>query len=166
MITQNHKRTFTCMCNLLLKVIVTAVLQHISCCHHHPRCNAWSIVPSSMTRNKNSIINRQSLIFFQHNQNNEDDVIMEDNNNNDDGNIEENVTKPYYRYKQPIFSKSFLNHLNQVKKQRGYDNINNEGVDCTGEPSIDPSRMVQDDGLDSEYLNDYNNIPNNNNNNL
>jgi hypothetical protein len=32
---------------------------------------------------------------------------------------------------------------------------NGDGVDCTGEPSIDPSRMVMDDGLDSEYLFDF-----------
>jgi hypothetical protein len=60
-------------------------------------------------------------------------------------------------YKPATFSKSFLAHMEQVKG--GYSNSNNsnneEGVDCTGEPSMDPSRMVQDDGLDSEYLNDF-----------
>ena len=30
-----------------------------------------------------------------------------------------------------------------------------EGIECTGEPAMDPSRMVMDDGIDSEYLSDF-----------
>lgn len=59
-----------------------------------------------------------------------------------------------YEYQRPRFSSSFLKHMEQVKSSFP-DNIRNEGVDCVGEPSIDPSRMVMDDGLDSEYLNDF-----------
>jgi hypothetical protein len=57
-------------------------------------------------------------------------------------------------YKTPQFSDSFRKHIETVE---GSFAINkNEGVDCTGEPSMDPSRMVMDNGLDSEYLNDFN----------
>ena len=60
-----------------------------------------------------------------------------------------------YKYQAPKFSDSFMDHLADVKE--GSKNINDdEGVECDGEPSIDPSRTVTDDGfLDSEYLSDY-----------
>ena len=57
-------------------------------------------------------------------------------------------------YKQPLFSESFRKHMETVNKS--FPSNNGEGVDCTGEPSIDPSRMVMDNGLDSEYLDDFN----------
>jgi hypothetical protein len=57
-------------------------------------------------------------------------------------------------YKGPQFSSAFLRHLVQVKASFP-DKMEGEGVDCAGEPSQDPSRLVMDDGLDSEYLGDY-----------
>jgi hypothetical protein len=57
-------------------------------------------------------------------------------------------------YKRPQFSSTFLQHLEEVKASFP-DKIDGEGVDCTGEPSQDPSRIVMDDGIDSEYLGDY-----------
>ena len=60
----------------------------------------------------------------------------------------ENMTT---EYKRPVFSDSFRKHMEQV---RASFPSNDEGVDCTGEPSMDPSRIVGE-GIDSEYLNDY-----------
>eukprot|EP00979_Chaetoceros_neogracilis_P018188 scaffold10556_cov258-Chaetoceros_neogracile.AAC.33 len=57
-------------------------------------------------------------------------------------------------YKQPQFSESFRKHMEAVNSS--FPVNNGEGVDCTGEPSMDPSRMVMDNGLDSEYLEDFN----------
>lgn len=57
------------------------------------------------------------------------------------------------KYKPPQFSKSFMEHMKKVRGEERADV--EEGINCTGEPSIDPSRRVQDDGLDSEYLNDF-----------
>jgi hypothetical protein len=57
-------------------------------------------------------------------------------------------------YKRPQFSSAFIRHLEQVKASFP-DKMEGEGVDCAGEPSQDPSRLVMDDGLDSEYLGDY-----------
>ncbi|GFH47616.1 predicted protein [Chaetoceros tenuissimus] len=54
-------------------------------------------------------------------------------------------------YKRPVFSDSFRKHMEQV---RASFPSNDEGVDCTGEPSMDPSRIIGE-GIDSEYLNDY-----------
>jgi hypothetical protein len=56
------------------------------------------------------------------------------------------------QYKRPQFSDSFRKHMEQIKSN--FPENEDEGVDCTGEPSMDPSRMVMDDGLDSEYLSD------------
>jgi len=84
--------------------------------------------------------------------------LQKDNReNNDDKGKEESKEQPNNnnnnKYKPPKFSQSFLKHMEQVRKSRVYNN--EEGVECDGEPSVDPSRMVQDNGLDSEYLNDY-----------
>jgi hypothetical protein len=57
-------------------------------------------------------------------------------------------------YKRPEFSESFKKHMEKVMNTFDGDD-NGDGVDCTGEPSIDPSRMVMDNGLDSEYLFDF-----------
>ena len=62
--------------------------------------------------------------------------------------------KDKYKYQPPKFSDSFLEHLAQVKGSSCRSG-NNEGVECEGEPALDPSRMVQDDGLDSEFLNEF-----------
>ena len=62
--------------------------------------------------------------------------------------------KDKYNYQPPIFSESFLEHLAQVKGSIGTSR-GKDGVECEGEPAIDPSRMVQDDGLDSDFLNDF-----------
>ena len=70
-----------------------------------------------------------------------------------------------YRYKSPAHSESFLRHLESVKTSWPYDPNDGDsddsedgaldeksdkcksfydgGVQCTGEPSIDPSRMLQ-----------------------
>ncbi len=68
-------------------------------------------------------------------------------------------TSSHPNYTRPTFSASFLAHLEEVKRQR-LGRIANEhaeeGVSCVGEPSIDPSRMIASDGIDSEFLNDYN----------
>lgn len=56
-------------------------------------------------------------------------------------------------YKPPVFSDSFKKHLEKVKGN--FPTNDNEGIECTGEPAMDPSRMVMDDGIDSEYLSDY-----------
>ena len=63
-------------------------------------------------------------------------------------------------YEPPKFSNSFKEHMDSVRKD--YERTSStssvgedDGVDCTGEPSLDPSRMLMDDGLDSEYLYDF-----------
>lgn len=72
-----------------------------------------------------------------------------------------------YCYKPPTHSDSFLNHLESVKSSWPYDpnedneeisktgthefnNLSDGGVRCTGEPSIDPSRMLQSVVVDGE----------------
>ena len=66
--------------------------------------------------------------------------------------------KADWKYIPPKFSASFLAHMKEVKEQKlgKYADTNAEGIQCDGEPPIDPSRLVQDDGIDSEYLNEYN----------
>jgi hypothetical protein len=59
-----------------------------------------------------------------------------------------------FDYKRPQFSDAFKKHMEQVMNAFDGDD-NGEGIDCTGEPSMDPSRMVMDNGLDSEYLCDF-----------
>lgn len=61
-------------------------------------------------------------------------------------------------YTPPKFSASFLAHMQEVKVQKlgKSADTNAEGIQCDGEPPIDPSRLVQDDGIDSEFLNEYN----------
>lgn len=62
---------------------------------------------------------------------------------------------PPHEYNRPKFSQSFLDHLEKVKGSDNNNMYTHDGVECTGEPSMDPSRLIQDDGLDSEYLNDF-----------
>jgi len=57
------------------------------------------------------------------------------------------------KYKPPKFSDSFRRHLEEVTG--GFAVNDDEGVNCTGEPSMCPSRMVMDNGIDSEYLDDF-----------
>ena len=59
-----------------------------------------------------------------------------------------------WNYTAPTFSQSFLSHLEAVRNE-WYDSFDNSGVKAVGEPSTDPSKMVQDSGLDSEWLDDY-----------
>jgi len=58
-------------------------------------------------------------------------------------------------YKPPKFSPSFLAHRNSLADKHfstyQYETID-EGVRCPGEPAMDPSRFVKDNGLDSEWL--------------
>ena len=58
-------------------------------------------------------------------------------------------------YKRPEFSDAFQKHVKHVTSTFLMNHGNEEGVECTGEPSMDPSRMVMDNGLDSEFLNDF-----------
>jgi len=66
--------------------------------------------------------------------------------------LETDTLKSNYRYKPPQFSDAFQKHMQEIKET--FPVNDDDGVDCTGEPSIDPSRMVMDDGLDSEFLSD------------
>jgi hypothetical protein len=58
-----------------------------------------------------------------------------------------------YNYSS-TFSASFILHLQAVRNENDYDS-NDFGVRALGEPSIDPSRAVQDNGLDSDWLDEY-----------
>jgi len=69
-------------------------------------------------------------------------------NNEDDESLKKEST-----YKPPVFSNSFKKHLEKVKGT--FPDNDKEGIECTGEPAMDPSRMVMDDGIDSEYLSDF-----------
>jgi hypothetical protein len=70
------------------------------------------------------------------------------------GNSQVETQKDNYVYQPPKFSSTFLEHLAQVKGSIA-KHSDDEGVECEGEPAVDPSRMVQDSGLDSDYLNDF-----------
>ncbi len=79
------------------------------------------------------------------------------NNNDSDGDhLQQQNTcmTDKQKYKPPKFSNSFMEHMKKVRGEERRADVE-EGINCTGEPSIDPSRRVQDDGLDSEYLSDY-----------
>jgi hypothetical protein len=84
-------------------------------------------------------------------------IITKNNNDSDGDHLQQRkimtTDTGKENYKKPQFSKSFMEHMKKVRGEERADV--EEGIDCTGEPSIDPSRRVQDDGLDSEYLNDY-----------
>jgi len=79
---------------------------------------------------------------------------------NDDGRDENSSSLSSWSSHQkrpPKFSDAFKRHMEQVIntfENNPYIGAA-EGVDCTGEPSVDPSRMVMDNGLDSEYLSDF-----------
>ncbi len=81
-------------------------------------------------------------------------ILYESKGNEDESSEPGPINEPdnLFKYKRPKFSEAFRKHMEEVK---GSFPINeDEGVDCTGEPSMDPSRMVSDNGLDSEYLSD------------
>lgn len=80
--------------------------------------------------------------------------VSETNNSSEESNGMNEKISSTSDYKRPQFSSAFLKHLKEVKASFP-DKIDGEGVDCIGEPSQDPSRIVMDDGIDSEYLGDY-----------
>ena len=48
------------------------------------------------------------------------------------------------QYQPPTHTSSFLEHLESVRSAwPDTDGSSKEGVDCTGEPSVDPSRTMQ-----------------------
>ena len=96
-----------------------------------------------------------SVLNQQENENNEELSQKEEEPNENEKKQTQQKMKAGKEYKPPTFSKSFLAYREQVRQKAGISS-DQEGVDCTGEPSVDPSRMVQDDGLDSEYLDDFN----------
>ena len=74
-------------------------------------------------------------------------------NNEDEDDDESLKQEASSTYKPPVFSSSFKKHLEKVKG--AFPDNDKEGIECTGEPAMDPSRMVMDDGIDSEYLSDF-----------
>lgn len=66
--------------------------------------------------------------------------------------VDEEEDEDEYEYKPPVFSSSFQTYIDSMTpKETG----NEGGVSCTGEPSIDPSRRMQNfGGVDSEWLAD------------
>ena len=46
-------------------------------------------------------------------------------------------------------------HVEQARRELGAKFTTMEGVDCTGEPSIDPSRMINPNQGDSEWMDDF-----------
>ena len=89
----------------------------------------------------------------------------------DDTNTDERGNEPdldakatRYSYKPPVQSESFRKHLESVESSWPYDSEDaandsnggsnkvdsDGGVQCTGEPSMDPSRMIQNVLLDGE----------------
>ncbi len=87
----------------------------------------------------------------------------------DESNIDGDADGTRRAYEAPAHSESFLQHLESVssswphdKNDDNYDELNigdedkryksgnDWGVCCTGEPSIDPSRMVQNVVIDGE----------------
>ena len=47
------------------------------------------------------------------------------------------------QYRPPKHTSSFLEHLESVRSSWPDSGSSKEGVDCTGEPSVDPSRTIQ-----------------------
>lgn len=79
------------------------------------------------------------------------------NDNGQDENSSSLSSWSSYQKRPPKFSDAFIRHMEQVIntfENNQYSGAG-EGVECTGEPSMDPSRMVMDNGLDSEYLLDF-----------
>lgn len=59
---------------------------------------------------------------------------------------DQNYTYGKDSYKPPKHTESFLEHLKEVKRSWPSDQTsesNENGVFCTGEPSVDPSRQIQ-----------------------
>lgn len=69
--------------------------------------------------------------------------------------VMQQVLSGYYNYTAPVHSTSFLSHLESVRNERENDYSEYSGVKAFGEPAMDPSRLVRDCGLDSEWLDDY-----------
>ena len=60
-----------------------------------------------------------------------------------------------HNYKHPVFSPSFQAYVSSATQSREFHTELEEGVRCTGEPSTDPSRDLQNiGGLDSDWLED------------
>ena len=87
-----------------------------------------------------------------HYQTKDDEDTRSKSNTRNDANTNTNTNTNAYDFTRPKFSQTFRKHMEDVKGN--FPANEKEGVDCTGEPSMDPSRMVMDDGLDSEYLSD------------
>jgi len=79
---------------------------------------------------------------------NNDDMISIESKRGDD--------KLLRNYSHPTFSPSFQSYVSSATQSREFHiGEEEEGVRCTGEPSTDPSRDVQNiGGLDSEWLED------------
>lgn len=90
-----------------------------------------------------------------------DDTSEDESIANVEGNVIDSKAKKY-GYKRPAHSEYFLQHMESVKSSWPYDpnddnvsddgadeisakynSVSDKGVRCTGEPSIDPSRMLQ-----------------------
>ena len=130
-------------------------------------CHAWSMMTASSSTTKllatkhffhhiKSIAWEQQQRCFKLKlaQDDENDNERQANTNTNEQKIK--IQKSDKNYEAPKFSKSFMQYMEKVRAEgMGRGNKNKEGVDCTGEPSIDPSRLIQDDVLDSEYLSDF-----------
>jgi len=56
------------------------------------------------------------------------------------------------KYTTPMFSESFLKHRADVVSSWPSGGDIEDGVQCTGEPAVDPSRELQGDEGDSEWM--------------
>ena len=138
-----------------IAVVVVVSFSHIWGTH------AWTTVASFSSiksRSKSTIVSLMQTskvtsykhaLVLQSNRSDEEDEV------NEESNCESSIDSKQhaYVYKPPKFSNAFRQHMESIKGK--FPTNDDEGVDCTGEPAMDPSRMVMDDGLDSEYLSDF-----------
>ena len=59
------------------------------------------------------------------------------------------------RQKPTPAQQELRDYINQLKGELGEVFDNGEGIECTGEPSVDPSRTVHPNQGDSEWMDDW-----------
>ena len=119
----------------------------ISNCNGAFLCTSWSkSCPNRTPLKRSSIFHGDSK-----QQKNEDTASVKDSQIERQARIEEGN----YNYEKPAFSPSFQAFMATLKTPSQPSALDDEGVACTGEPSTDPSRSLQNfGGMDSEWIED------------
>eukprot|EP00978_Attheya_sp_CCMP212_P013747 scaffold34597_cov43-Attheya_sp.AAC.2 len=77
----------------------------------------------------------------------------DDNDDDDDDEQDDDHNNRSTAYEPPKFSPSFLKRMEQVRASWPTTPENDGGVECTGEPAMDPSRQIQTLDLeDSDWM--------------